>query len=542
MKAIAITPGSTSVHLIDRTEPQIVDDDDVKLQVLRVGICGTDREEVSGGRSDAPTGQHQLVIGHEMLGKVVQIGSKVKKVAIDDYAVLSVRRGCGHCLACQLNRSDMCYSGDYTERGIKGADGFQAEYVVDKEQYVVKVPSEIADLGVLTEPMSVIEKAIDEAVKIQFARLPGLTHPVEAIRNKVALVAGLGPIGLLATVALRLRGAKVIGLDIIDEDSPRAQLLTKLGGIYVDGRHVHADALDDHFGQIDFILEASGVAMLEFNLIDALGINGIYVVTGIPGGDRTIDIAGAALMRQMVLDNQVLLGSVNASPGHFQMAVDDLKKAYKQWPHVMSQLITRRVPFVQFNDALTNHSNNDIKVVVEWSGNGAGNGSGIGSGIGATGEFATNQSADPETAHQAVPKIDVPSNKPPLAVLVASLHDPDEGVRESAMRTLCSSLEPAALQVVIRAMVDDDPGVRWLAAEGLIGIGESGIKPLLYALMSQSGSVWMRQSAIHVLHAYVKSPWGRQLTPILDALVDVQPALTVPPLAQKALYSLLSVA
>ncbi len=158
------------------------------------------------------------------------------------------------------------------------------------------------------------------------------------------------------------------------------------------------------------------------------------------------------------------------------------------------------------------------------------------------GEFATNQSADPETAHQAVPKIDVPSNKPPLAVLVASLHDPDEGVRENAMKTLCSSLEPAALQVVIRAMVDDDPGVRWLAAEGLIDIGESGIKPLLYALMSQSGSVWMRQSAIHVLHAYVKSPWGRQLTPILDALVDVQPALTVPPLAQKALYSLLSVA
>ncbi|MFN8439700.1 MAG: glucose 1-dehydrogenase [Caldilineaceae bacterium] len=373
MKAIAITPGTTDVQLIDLPEPNIAEADEVKLQIINVGICGTDREEVNGGRADAPAGQKQLVIGHEMFGRVVAVGSQVKKVEPGDYAVFSVRRGCGYCFACLMNRSDMCYSGEYSERGIKGANGFQTEYVVDKEQYVVKVPAKIAHLGVLTEPMSVIEKAIDEAVAIQLARLPDMKRAGDVLRNKVALVAGLGPIGLLAAVALRLRGAKVIGLDIIDENSPRAQLLAKLGGVYVDGRKVQTDALDDHLGQIDMILEATGVAALEFNLIDALGINGVYVITGIPGGDRPVDISGAALMRQLVLYNQVLVGSVNASPAHFQMAVDDLKCGYEQWPQVLNELITRKVPYAHFHEALTQHSDSDIKVVIEWSKNGKSN-------------------------------------------------------------------------------------------------------------------------------------------------------------------------
>ncbi|MEZ4656165.1 MAG: glucose 1-dehydrogenase [Caldilineaceae bacterium] len=367
MKAIAIVPGTTDVQLVDRPEPAISAPDDVKIEMLAVGICGTDREEVSGGRADAPAGQNELIIGHEMFGRVVQVGANVNKVQPGDYAVFSVRRGCGHCPACQMNRSDMCYSGDYTERGIKGADGFQAQFVVDREQYVVKVPANIAHLGVLTEPTSVIEKAIDEAVRIQLARLPDLKTPDEALRGKTALIAGLGPIGLLAAFVLRLRGARVLGLDIVDAASARPQLLQKIGGEYVDGRQVQTDALDDHFGQIDLILEATGVASLEFNLLDALGINGVYVITGIPGGDRPIDIPGAALMRQLVLYNQVLVGSVNASPAHFQMAVDDLARAFAQWPDEIGRLVTRRTPHQRFAEALDHHDDGDIKVVITWA-------------------------------------------------------------------------------------------------------------------------------------------------------------------------------
>ena len=172
MKAIAIIPNTTDVHLVDRPEPKISAPDEIKLRVLRVGICGTDREEIAGGRSKAPDGQNELVIGHEMFGQVLEVGKEVTRVQPGDYAVFTVRRGCGKCMPCRMNRSDMCQTGDYHERGIWGLDGYQTEFVVDKEQYVVKVPSEIETVGVLCEPLSVAEKAIDEALRLQTARIP----------------------------------------------------------------------------------------------------------------------------------------------------------------------------------------------------------------------------------------------------------------------------------------------------------------------------------------------------------------------------------
>ena len=141
MKAIAIVPGTQSVHVADVPEPTIGAPDEIKLRMVRVGICGTDREEVTGGRADAPAGQTELVIGHEMLGQVVEVGSAVQRVRPGDYAVFTVRRGCGTCLPCLMNRSDMCLTGGYRERGIKGLDGYQTEYAVDKEQYLVQIPA-----------------------------------------------------------------------------------------------------------------------------------------------------------------------------------------------------------------------------------------------------------------------------------------------------------------------------------------------------------------------------------------------------------------
>jgi threonine dehydrogenase-like Zn-dependent dehydrogenase len=366
MKALALTPGTTDVHLVDRPEPQISGADQIKLRVIEVGICGTDREEVAGGRADAPPGQKQLVIGHEMFGQVVEVGPAVKAMKPGDYAAFTVRRGCGHCPACRMNRSDMCYSGGYTERGIKQHDGFQAEYVVDTESYAVRVPDELAAVGVLSEPMSVTEKAIDEAIRIQASRLPDDSDPLAWLKDKQVLVAGLGAIGLLASFVLRLRGAKVLGLDIVDPDTIRPTLLTQIGGQYVDGRAVEPDKLDNQFGDIDLILEATGVANLEFNLLAALGINGIYVLTGIPGGDRPLQIDGPGLMRQLVLYNQVMVGSVNASRKHFEMAVADLGKAHRSWGKALDQVVTDRYPYTQFADAFAHHSPNEIKTVLHW--------------------------------------------------------------------------------------------------------------------------------------------------------------------------------
>lgn len=367
MKAIALTPGTTTIRLIDLPEPVVTSSDDVKVHVLRVGICGTDREEASGGRALAPQGRTEIVIGHEMLGQVVETGKSVTRVKPGDFAVFTVRRGCGECMPCMMNRSDMCLTGRYRERGIWEIDGYQTEYAVDKEQNIVRVPADLETIGVLTEPLSVAEKAIDESVRLQSARLPEAAATPHWLYGRHCLVAGLGPIGLLAALALRLRGAKVFGIDVVDEGSARPQWLNHIGGTYVDGRRVPPHNVENELGQMDLIFEATGMAALEFNLLDALGMNGVYVLTGIPGGDRPLQLDGAELIRRLVLRNQVMVGSVNASRDHFQMAVDDLVRARLIWGNHVARLISHRHPYAEFQNALTRHETDEIKVVLEWT-------------------------------------------------------------------------------------------------------------------------------------------------------------------------------
>lgn len=345
--------------------PVITQPGQLKLKILEIGICGTDREQVVAGYGEMPQGTNRLVIGHEMFGEVVEVGADVKEFAVGDYAVLTVRRGCGQCAPCLSNRSDLCYTGLFSERGIKGYHGFETEYVVDEQQYAVKVPRELRSVGVLTEPLSVVEKAIEEAVTIQTARLPQEKEGSWLIGKK-ALVAGLGPIGLLAALALRLRGAEVLGLDIVDETSKRPEILRKAGGRYIDGRRTDTNKLDEQLGQIDFILEATGVAQLSFELIDALGVNGIYVMTGIAHGERPVCITGAQIMQQMVLMNQIIMGSVNASTVHYAQAVNDLQRAKAKWGNLVDEIITTRMPYQQFREALELRAQDDIKTVLVW--------------------------------------------------------------------------------------------------------------------------------------------------------------------------------
>jgi threonine dehydrogenase-like Zn-dependent dehydrogenase len=367
MNAIAIIPGTPGVRTVDRPEPPIAAPDDVKVRVVRVGICGTDREEAAGGRARAPEGQETLVLGHEMLGQVVEVGARVSAVRAGEYAVFTVRRGCGHCAACAAQRPDMCQTGDYRERGIWGLDGYQAAYVVDREAHVVRVPDALAPVGVLVEPLSVAEKAIDEAIRIALIRRPDPSVPPEALWEGRWLVAGLGPIGLLAAMILRLRGAEVFGVDIVDADSARPRWLTRIGGTYLDGRHTPLAAPLEALGSANYVVEATGVPSLAFRLIDALAPNGVMVLTGIPNGDRPLQLPASELVREMVLDNQVVVGSVNAARQHFQAAVDDLQLAIRRWGPHLEQLITHRSTPADIEQALGRPPADEIKTVIEWT-------------------------------------------------------------------------------------------------------------------------------------------------------------------------------
>jgi threonine dehydrogenase-like Zn-dependent dehydrogenase len=367
MKAIALTPGTKNLRLVEVPEPHIQKETEIKARVLSVGICGTDREEAAGGRADAPPGESELIIGHEMLAQVTEVGKKVTRVNPSDFVVITVRRGCNACIACKSFRSDLCLTGNYTERGIKGRHGFHAEYVVDDEIYAVKVPPAIVPIAVLTEPASVVEKAIEEAAMIQVARLPFLKNDPHWYVGKTAVVAGLGPIGLLAALVLSLRGAKVLGLDRAPNDSLRAKLIETMGGTYVNDQNLDPEQFQKQHPDVKFIIDAAGVAKLDFNLLDLLGPNGVFVLTGVPGDEHLFEVDGAKLMRKLVLKNQVMVGSVNESIDHFVQGLKDFEAAEKKWPGLLKQFITQRFSYSAFQTALTQRTPNEIKVIIDWS-------------------------------------------------------------------------------------------------------------------------------------------------------------------------------
>ena len=173
MRALAVFPSTRETRLIDHPEPTIERPTDVKLRILEAGICGTDREITSFEYGEPPADSPYLIIGHEALGEVVEVGGEVAAVTPGDLAVLTVRRPCPHerSTPCRHGRQAFCLTGDVT-REVKGVHGDMAEFVVDDEQYVVKVPRERRDVAVLVEPLTVAEKAA-ERVRVLAQRLPG---------------------------------------------------------------------------------------------------------------------------------------------------------------------------------------------------------------------------------------------------------------------------------------------------------------------------------------------------------------------------------
>lgn len=370
MKAISFNPDARDLKIVERPEPRLTRPDEVKLQIINVGVCGTDRERIAEGNAKLPEGLADLVIGHENMGRVVEAGVGVTSVKTGDLAAFTIRRGCGECMPCGAGRPDMCRTGKYRDRGLAGIDGFNAEYAVDREEFVVKVPEGLRRVGVLLEPMSVVQKAISEAERLQFARLPDALSSPDWLYGKKALVAGIGNIGLLAALALRVRGAEVYGLDIIDSSSVRVKWLLGIGGFYIDGRSVKPEKVDEVIGPIDMAVEAAGVPGLEFGLFDTLARDGIYVVAGIPSeelhGGR-VAVQGAELMSRLVRMNLLVFGSVSSAPGHFRAAIDDFIKAEYRWKGHLQKMITAEFDYTDFKGVLTRKDEKEIKSVIKWA-------------------------------------------------------------------------------------------------------------------------------------------------------------------------------
>jgi threonine dehydrogenase-like Zn-dependent dehydrogenase len=311
--------------------------DQVTVKMIRVGLCGTDAEINHGLYGKAPEGDEFLILGHENLGVVEEVGKKVKGWKPGDLVVATVRRPCGKCPQCKAGENDMCSSGQYTERGIMRRHGYMAQYYVESPTFLNKIPKEIRDFAVLLEPMSVVEKGIDHTFLLQ--------HRLKGWKPKFGMVLGAGPIGLLAAAVLRVRGLRTVVVGREEPTDFRAQIVKSLGAEYLCVANKTLPDVPKETGFPDIVIEATGVSRVVFDAMEILGPNGVLCLLSVTGGD-TMNAEPIDLINQrLVLGNQVVFGSVNANPRHFKQGVKDFVTINKKWPGVMNRLLTDKIPW-----------------------------------------------------------------------------------------------------------------------------------------------------------------------------------------------------
>jgi threonine dehydrogenase-like Zn-dependent dehydrogenase len=348
VRALTVLPGTAgSVAVTDVPDP-VPGPGDLLVDGISLGICGTDREIVAGDYGWAPPGHERLVLGHESLGRVRKAPDGAG-FASGDLVVGVVRRPdpvpCG---ACAHGRFDMCRNGRYTERGIKALDGFASEQWCVEADYAVRLDPRLADVGVLMEPTSIVAKAWDE-----IGRIGGRSW----FEPRTVLVTGAGPIGLLAALLGTQRGLDVHVLDQVGT-GPKPRLVEDLGASY---HHDGLEAAVAACGEPDIIIEATGAAPLVVGAVTHTSSYGIVCLTGVSSAGRTIPLDVGDANRTLVLQNDVVFGSVNASLEHYARAAEALAAADVDW---LTRLISRNVPLERFHEALEARAD-DVKVTLD---------------------------------------------------------------------------------------------------------------------------------------------------------------------------------
>ena len=349
MRALTVAPGiANSARLDDVAEPPRADGA-VLVRTLALGVCGTDREIVSGQYGWAPPGAKRLIIGHESYGEVLDAPAGCGFAAGDRVVGIVRRPDPVPCPACAAGEWDMCRNGRYTERGIKERNGYGADFFRIEPEFLVKVDKALGEAGVLVEPTSVVAKAWDHTERIG--------RRSRAWQPQTLLVTGAGSIGLLAAMIGVQRGLDVHVLDHNDRGPKRAHV-RGIGGTFHVGAIGDFDAVKP-----DIVMECSGAPAVVRDALGRTAPGGIVCLLGVsvPGQAFPVDVGN--LNRTMVLDNDAVFGSVNANRRHYEDAVEALKRADRSW---LASLISRRVPVEQWTQALVPEPG-DIKVVVDFS-------------------------------------------------------------------------------------------------------------------------------------------------------------------------------
>lgn len=361
MKAIAVYPGKPqSVHIEEIPVPDLnqkYDGRGVLVKVLSVGLCGADREIVAGKYGTAPVDDQFLVLGHENIGVVEAVGPNVDEFRPGDHVVAVVRRP-GLSRYDLLGAPDMTTDEAYYEHGISRLHGFLCEFYTDVPEFLVGLPASLKDVGVLVEPISIIEKGLDEVYHIQ-QRLP-------LWRPKHVAILGAASVGLLATLLLRLRGLSVTTLAMPGTAMLNRNLIEELGAHLISAENITLTEASREYGPFDLILEATGDFSMAFDAMQALAKNGVLLLCSVSGEGREITVPENLINHGFVFGNKVMLGTVTANRKHVGQGVRDLALAELQYPGWLSRLITHRFHgFDDFHAAFDTGGGQDIKRVVD---------------------------------------------------------------------------------------------------------------------------------------------------------------------------------
>jgi threonine dehydrogenase-like Zn-dependent dehydrogenase len=339
MRAATVRPGEPdSLQVRDVPRPTVGDIPDgrgVLVRVVRVGLCGTDKEINAAEFGEAPAGDDTLIIGHESLGRIESVGPNAPPTIRPGGLVVAVVRRPGTSVYDRIGLQDMSTTDDYPERGIRRAHGFLAEYYADDPAYLVPLPESLASAGVLLEPMSIVEKGIRQAFEIQ--RRMRIWQPQRAA------ILGAGPVGLLTALALRLRGIGVTLLSRRPAPYLNSELVEAIGGRYASTESASLAEVSAADGPFDIILEATGFSPLAFEAADVLAANGVLILASVTGGGRTADVPTDRINQGFVLGNKVMVGTVNAHRVDFAEGVQDLLRAEAFYPGWLERLLTRRI-------------------------------------------------------------------------------------------------------------------------------------------------------------------------------------------------------
>lgn len=347
MRAVTVRPATTgSLQVRDVPHP-VPGEGELLVDGLAVGVCGTDREIVAGEYGLVPPGENRLILGHESLGRVRDAppGSGFEA---GDLVVGVVRRPDPEpCGACARGEFDMCRNSRYTERGIKERHGYASQSWTVESDYAVRLDPGLESVGMLLEPTTVVAKAWEQVERV------GARSWFEPRR---VLVTGAGPIGLLAALLGVQRGLEVHVLDRVTS-GPKPGLVADLGATY------HSEDIDQVTSSVapDVVIEATGAGPVVFGAMAGTTTYGIVCLTGMSPRDRRLAVDTGTINRELVLENDVVVGSVNANLRHYRQAADALAKAERPW---LERMITRRVPLERAAEAFT-AQDADIKVVID---------------------------------------------------------------------------------------------------------------------------------------------------------------------------------